>query len=165
MMTWKCHSFWLYRPATASGALGVSGARHTRTPETARSPKPDSAGSSGGSRLLYVNPYGTASPDQPDQQQSSGHSQISRQRIQSLSASNASINWWAFHDSFPPSLRIIIWYINSQSSSRTTQFQCHTRTGTTVVCLAWIIFVAGLVLLKAKDIHSYTPSLFSAFLA
>ena len=77
--------FQLSRPATASGALGVSGARHTRTPEAARSPKPDSAGSSG--RLLYVNPYGTPDPEQ----QSTTSGQITRQRIQSLSASNTSI--------------------------------------------------------------------------
>ena len=37
------------------GALGVSGARHTRTPEAA-SPKPGSADSN---RVLYVNPYST----------------------------------------------------------------------------------------------------------
>ena len=45
------------RPATASGALGVSGARHTRTPETAPSPKPGSARSKTGSgKVLYVQP-------------------------------------------------------------------------------------------------------------
>ena len=66
------------RPATASGALGVSGARHTVQPE-ASSPKPGSADSN---RVLYVNPYKNNQP-QPG---------ISRQRIQALNASNTSLH-------------------------------------------------------------------------